>query len=248
MALPSSGQITLNEMHVEASGSSGTQSNINSAPIRALITKSASVQMAFTEWYGASSAPVIPPTIAASGPTTMSMNCPYVSSPSPYSTDVGYANPNIVFNNINQPAAPTPVYDPQYPAIAPGPDTFFSSASCTPNVYTGFSNAQLAAVIAYPKTSFGGYSSPARLTIYFNGRYSNSNWNTMRHTATTTGNLTIPRASCTYNTWWQGSNVPVANQPNYPTTSGQTSYRYNAPAPQQQIYYSNPQTNYIHWT
>ena len=88
MALPSSGQITLNQMHVEASGTSGTQSNINSAPIRALITKSASVQMAFTEWYGASAAPVIPPTIAASGPTTMSMNCPYVSSPSPYSTDV----------------------------------------------------------------------------------------------------------------------------------------------------------------
>ena len=62
MALPSSGQITLNQMHVEASGNSGTQSNINSAPIRALITKSASVQMAFTEWYGASAAPVLPPT------------------------------------------------------------------------------------------------------------------------------------------------------------------------------------------
>lgn len=248
MALPSSGQITLNQMHVEASGTSGTQSNINSAPIRALITKSASVQMAFTEWYGASAAPVIPPTIAASGPTTMSMNCPYVSSPSPYSTDVGYANPNIVFNNINQPAAPTPYLDPQYPAIAPGPDTFFSRASCSPNVYTGFSNAQLGACIAYPRSTFGGVTYPARLTIYFNKRYSNSNWNTMRHTATTTGNLTIPRASCTYNTWWQGSNIPQANQPSYPTTSGQTSYRYNAPSFQQQIYYSNPQTNYIHWT
>ena len=76
----------------------------------------------------------------------------------------------------------------------------------------------MGACIAYPRSTFGGVTYPARLTIYFNGRYSNSNWNTMRHTATTTGNLTIPRASCTYNTWWQGTNMPVANQPNYPTT------------------------------
>jgi|11_taG_2_1085331.scaffolds.fasta_scaffold06615_6 hypothetical protein len=57
MPLPSSGQIDLNDIHVEAGGSSGTQAAINDADIRALIGKSSGVQMAFSEWYGASSAP-----------------------------------------------------------------------------------------------------------------------------------------------------------------------------------------------
>lgn len=54
MALPSSGQITLDEMHVEAGGSTGTLATINDSDIRGLIGKSAGVQMAFDEWYGAS--------------------------------------------------------------------------------------------------------------------------------------------------------------------------------------------------
>ncbi len=54
MALPSSGQITLDQMHVEVGGSTGTLVTINDADIRGLIGKSAGVQMAFDEWYGAS--------------------------------------------------------------------------------------------------------------------------------------------------------------------------------------------------
>lgn len=54
MALPSSGQITLNEMHVEVGGSSGTEVALNDADIRGLIGKSSGAQMAFNEWYGAS--------------------------------------------------------------------------------------------------------------------------------------------------------------------------------------------------
>ena len=41
-------------MHVEAGGSTGTLATINDSDIRGLIGKSASVQMAFNEWYGAS--------------------------------------------------------------------------------------------------------------------------------------------------------------------------------------------------
>ena len=55
MPLPSSGAISLNEMHVEVGGSSGTQASINDADIRGLISKSSGSQMAFNEWYGASS-------------------------------------------------------------------------------------------------------------------------------------------------------------------------------------------------
>lgn len=61
MALPTSGQIDLNAMHVEAGGSSGSACTINDTDIRGLIGKSSGAQMAFNEWYGAS---------AASGTTT----------------------------------------------------------------------------------------------------------------------------------------------------------------------------------
>ena len=54
MALQSSGAISLNDMHVEAGGTSGTQCTINDADIRGLISKGSGVQMSFNEWYGAS--------------------------------------------------------------------------------------------------------------------------------------------------------------------------------------------------
>jgi hypothetical protein len=54
MALQTSGQITLNEIHIEAGGSSGVQCSINDTDIRGLISKGSGAQMAFSEWYGAS--------------------------------------------------------------------------------------------------------------------------------------------------------------------------------------------------
>ena len=54
MALQTSGQITLNEIHIEAGGASSTQCSPNNADIRDLIGKAATTQMAFSEWYGAS--------------------------------------------------------------------------------------------------------------------------------------------------------------------------------------------------
>ena len=54
MGLQSSGAISLNEIHIEAGGSSGTQCSINDSDIRALIDKSSGAQMSFSEWYGAS--------------------------------------------------------------------------------------------------------------------------------------------------------------------------------------------------
>ena len=55
MALPSSGNsMSLNQMHVEVGGSSGSQVSINDSDIRGLISKGSAVQMAFSEWFGAS--------------------------------------------------------------------------------------------------------------------------------------------------------------------------------------------------
>ncbi len=55
MALQSDGQISLNDIHVEAGGSSGTQAKINDSDIRSMIDKASGAQSSFSEFYGASS-------------------------------------------------------------------------------------------------------------------------------------------------------------------------------------------------
>jgi|VirMetMinimDraft_7_1064189.scaffolds.fasta_scaffold09449_5 hypothetical protein len=55
MALQTSGQISLNDLHVEAGGSSGSQVSLNDADVRDMIDKSSGSQMAMNEWYGATS-------------------------------------------------------------------------------------------------------------------------------------------------------------------------------------------------
>lgn len=66
MPLPSSGQITLDEMHVEAGGSTTTQGAVNDADIRALIgAASGGPNLAFTDWYGASARVTINITISS---------------------------------------------------------------------------------------------------------------------------------------------------------------------------------------
>ena len=54
MALQTSGAISLNQIHVEAGGASGTQASLNDSDIRGLIGKASGAQMSFSEWYGAS--------------------------------------------------------------------------------------------------------------------------------------------------------------------------------------------------
>ena len=55
MTLPSSGTLSLNAIHIEAGGSSGTSCSINDSDIRGLIGKNSGASMNFAEWYGASS-------------------------------------------------------------------------------------------------------------------------------------------------------------------------------------------------
>ena len=55
MALQSSGAISLNDIHIEAGGTSGTICSINDSDIRDMISKGPGAQMSFNEWYGASS-------------------------------------------------------------------------------------------------------------------------------------------------------------------------------------------------
>lgn len=54
MPLQTSGAISLNDIHVEAGGTSGTTASMNDADIRGLIAKGSGATMSFNEWYGAS--------------------------------------------------------------------------------------------------------------------------------------------------------------------------------------------------
>lgn len=59
MPLPSSGAISLNQMHVEVGGTSGTQCSLNDSDIRGLINKASGAQSSFSQFHGASAATTI---------------------------------------------------------------------------------------------------------------------------------------------------------------------------------------------
>lgn len=71
MTLPSSGAISLNQIHIEAGGSSSTLASLNDSDIRAMIGKSSSAQNAFNEYYGVSAST---PSISYRGRATTTGN------------------------------------------------------------------------------------------------------------------------------------------------------------------------------
>ena len=83
MALPASGNsLSLNQMHIEAGGSSGTTCSLNDADIRGLISKSSGVAMAFNEWFGASASVADYSTTLTAGHTSVTTTIGYSSSTS----------------------------------------------------------------------------------------------------------------------------------------------------------------------
>ena len=71
MPLPSSGTISLDQIHVEAGGSSGSQASLNDADIRAMIGKSSGASNAFNEYYGVSAST---PSVSYRGRATTTSN------------------------------------------------------------------------------------------------------------------------------------------------------------------------------
>ena len=53
MALQTSGQISLDDIHVEAGGTTGTEVSFNDTDVRALISASSASEMEMADWYGA---------------------------------------------------------------------------------------------------------------------------------------------------------------------------------------------------
>ena len=81
MPLPASGNsLSLNQMHIEAGGSSGTTCSLNDADIRGLISKSSGVAMAFNEWFGASASVPDYSTTLTAGHTSVTTTIGYSST------------------------------------------------------------------------------------------------------------------------------------------------------------------------
>ena len=77
MVLPSSGQISINQIHVEAGGSSGTQVKLSDTDVKGLINANTSIgNIQFSEYYGAAASNTTS-SIAGGGSTTTNQfaNC-----------------------------------------------------------------------------------------------------------------------------------------------------------------------------
>ena len=80
MALPGAGNsISLNQMHIEVGGTSGTTCSLNDSDIRGLISKSSGATMAFNEWFGASASVADYSTTLTSGHTSVTTTVGYSS-------------------------------------------------------------------------------------------------------------------------------------------------------------------------
>ena len=81
MALPGAGNsLSLNQMHVEVGGTSGTTCSLNDSDIRGLISKSSGATMAFNEWFGASASIPDFSTTLTVGHTSYTTSTQYTSS------------------------------------------------------------------------------------------------------------------------------------------------------------------------
>ena len=100
MALQTSGAISLNDIHVEAGGSSGTNCTINDTDIRGLISKASGATMSFNEWYGASSVASysFTVTVGGSGSVYSQQGIRQYQAPS---NNYGSFNPSTITVNSN---------------------------------------------------------------------------------------------------------------------------------------------------
>ena len=133
MALPASGTLSLNEIHIEAGGTTATEAGINDADIRGLIGKSSGTAMSFNEWYGASS----------------------------FLTLTAQSN-TIVSNNGWSITATTPSFAAGDIAIVTILSTYGSS-NPYPTTPTGFTSIATRAADAYVSNKGGNYSNHYRM-------------------------------------------------------------------------------------
>ena len=211
MALQTSGAISLNDIHVEAGGTSGTQASINDADIRGLIGKSSGSQMSFNEWYGASaglwSNPVnLTLSRTTTGNTDIKGN--FTATGYQYQLSVGswnslsggqYNSANRLIGNFNatQTSIPTSNYNPMGAISGTTYDSIFFVSQTTTNLQgvTGSTSQYIQFQYVSRATSGNGNGVP----VYSSSASTPTNWTAL--------NLTFTYGGTNYNWTWTRTNA-----------------------------------------
>jgi hypothetical protein len=135
MPLPSSGQISLDQIHVEAGGTTSTTASINDADIRGLITKSAGIEMAFSEWYGASAQSIVANLGLTAGLTYSDSDIDPIFAVADVSLNF-YSNGSVTISRFSQSDGPT--VDFLETTGAGEADNFYIKWQCTGTDPTAF--------------------------------------------------------------------------------------------------------------
>tara|TARA_B100001113_G_C21116794_1_gene625661 strand:+ start:1458 stop:2111 length:654 start_codon:yes stop_codon:yes gene_type:complete len=196
MALTSSGAISLNEIHVEAGGSSGSICSINDSDIRGLISKGPGATMAFNEWYGASAA-------AADVSTTMT-----IGGDSSTETIQYVGTTRVRFRGFS---SSTQTYDS-------GATSLGSLGSTS---FTGYFGGNTITDLHVRGTSFSSFGNPpyGATTLQFSVNAENVSNSNSSFKKLLVGSTTYNRSDATYSTgsgkthwtWTAGSNAPDNN-------------------------------------
>ena len=146
MPLPSSGNsISLNQIHVEAGGSSGTTASLNDSDIRAMIGKSANAQNSFSEYHGVSASQ---PSVSFRGRATTTSN----GFPNGY---VSLSSGTKVVVVTLQLAGGPPYYGNTYVSL--GGNTMTQAAKIdTASSNTGIWQARYTSAVYYLQSSLSG--------------------------------------------------------------------------------------------
>ena len=219
MALQTSGAISLNEIHIEAGGSSGTQASINDADIRQMINKSSGATASFSEYYGASSSLLsLNVTLTLSRQTLSNTSYDYKGNAT--TTPYGYQY-NLVINNWNSLSFSTGQTSPQNLI-----GTFPSNATSVASTYNNFLGSTGGATyngirmvtststnlqnVVSGRSSFFSVHHVGRADVHYD-HFPYYNANSSMPTGWTKFNLTFSYGGTNYNWNWLRSNATFGN-------------------------------------
>jgi hypothetical protein len=186
MALPASGAINLNEIHVEAGGTTGASCTINDSDIRGLVSAASGSAMDFADWYGASGGWSITLTQGNFQGKFCFKGCTYRDA-------FGYALYETYTTSSNL------TYMKAMPGDQFTTDLIGANAvthgSLSDTTFDTISNSVITGLY-WDSGGIGG----ARLYFAFKGHHANSGWTTL-----TIGSTTFNRADGTHTQPYQGS-------------------------------------------
>ena len=216
MPLQSSGQISLNDIHLELGATSGTEVALNDSDVRGLINKSSGTQMSISEWYGASNTQTFQFASAGGSPSSQyytsyngTTSSPTANFGAPYTTDMCIVGVNGF------------MYATGGTSYAPPQGSMSNRTFITGQLFTGF---YFSSNPGGQSVTFGSVNNPASTSN------SNSGWTTITFAAYGTA---YPMGTATTKTWsttLSRTNLQYASDNNlttsFPTYGGGTSYKY----------------------